>query len=299
MAFDNDNETAQASRAAGISAGSRVFGMFADRDEAIEAIRALKSAGFGESAIGVAMKDRGDQQVLMEETGSDAAHGAAAGAVSGGLVGGLIGLLGSLLIPGVGPIVVGGVLASTLTGAGIGAASGGLIGALIGAGASEEEATHFDTGFRAGGVLVTVDAGDRRQEASTMLQAHGADLGPAAGIARAARAFSERPRSDAEDFAVEDEAGRADRVDLTRGGGFSGAVGTGSGDQGLGTGAGFSSGAGLGTGAGRGAGASRIAGDIGGLSGTGRDWGSGYDGEERRNRHDPAYSGPERRLAGV
>ena len=48
----------------------------------------------------------------MEDTGSKVAEGAATGAVSGGIVGGLIGLLGSLLIPGVGPVVVGVLFAS-------------------------------------------------------------------------------------------------------------------------------------------------------------------------------------------
>jgi len=158
---------------------NRVFGMFSERDDVVAAIRDLKDAGFDESHVGVAMQDRDVQRDIVEESGSDAARGATAGAVSGGVVGGLIGLLGSLLIPGVGPVVVGGILASTLTGAGIGAASGGLVGALVGAGASDAEAQHFDAGFRAGGILLTVDAGDRRDEVVAVLQRHGADLGPA------------------------------------------------------------------------------------------------------------------------
>lgn len=157
----------------------RVFGMFSRRDDVVHAIRELKDAGFDESHVGVAMQDHDVQREIVEEAGSDAARGATAGAVSGGVVGGLIGLLGSLLIPGVGPIVVGGVLASTLTAAGIGAASGGLVGALVGAGASDAEAEHFDAGFRAGGILLTVDAGDRREEVVAILLSHGADLGPA------------------------------------------------------------------------------------------------------------------------
>jgi uncharacterized protein (TIGR02271 family) len=160
-----------------------VVGLFNERRHAEEAIRDLKAAGFTEQQIGVAMQNREEQQSLIEDTGSQAAEGAAKGAVSGGIVGGLIGLLGSLLIPGVGPIVVGGVLASALTGAGIGAATGGLIGALMGLGVPEEDAQHFDRGIRAGGILVTVNAGARSQEAISILRSHEADLGPS-GISR-------------------------------------------------------------------------------------------------------------------
>jgi len=155
-----------------------VVGLFTERRHAEQAIRDLKAGGFADDQIGVAMQNRDEQQSLMEDTGSQAAEGAATGAVSGGIVGGLIGLLGSLLIPGVGPIVVGGVLASALTGAGIGAATGGLIGALMGLGVPEEDAQHFDRGLRSGGILVTVDASGRADEARRILQGHGADLGP-------------------------------------------------------------------------------------------------------------------------
>ena len=70
-------------------------------DAAEAAIRDLKGAGFTEEQIGVAMQD--------PEPCAHAAEGAATGALSGGMLGGLVGLLGSLLIPGVGPIVIGGV----------------------------------------------------------------------------------------------------------------------------------------------------------------------------------------------
>ena len=73
----------------------------------------------------------------------------------------------------------GGALASTLAGAGIGAAAGGLIGALVGMGVPEEEAQHFERGFQQGGILVTVQAGDRAEQARAALSETGADLGPA------------------------------------------------------------------------------------------------------------------------
>jgi hypothetical protein len=155
-----------------------VVGLFSHRSAAEAAIRDLQDAGFGEDRIGVAMQERVEQGDLLEATGGEPAEGAAKGAVSGGLVGGLIGLLGSLLIPGVGPVLAGGVLASTLAGVGVGAATGGLLGALIGLGVPEEDAEHFDRGFRAGGTLVTVNAGPRTAEAAAILGRHEVDLGP-------------------------------------------------------------------------------------------------------------------------
>jgi hypothetical protein len=157
--------------------GRTVVGMFTNRPDAESAIRELKAAGFGEDRIGVALQDS-DRIDSTKVAGNLAAGGAATGAVSGGLVGGLIGLLGSLLIPGVGPIVVGGVLTSTLAGAGIGAATGGIIGALVGLGVPETDARHFDEGLRSGRTLVTVDAGARTPEALAILDRHGMDFGP-------------------------------------------------------------------------------------------------------------------------
>jgi hypothetical protein len=147
-----------------------VVGMFDRRDSAEAAIRDLKAAGFTEDQIGLAMQDT--------DSGGSTGEGAASGALSGGVIGGLMGLLGSLLIPGLGPVVIGGVLASTLAGAGIGAATGGLIGALVSMGVTEEDARHFDEGLRAGGILVTIDAGSRTEEALYILEGHGMDPGP-------------------------------------------------------------------------------------------------------------------------
>ncbi len=65
----------------------------------------------------------------------------------GSVIGLLIGI-GSLMIPGVGPVIAGGVLGTTLAGAGIGAAAGGVIGALTGLGLPQTEAEHFETGFQ-------------------------------------------------------------------------------------------------------------------------------------------------------
>lgn len=165
-----------------------VAALFRNRDDAENAINALKANGFRGDQIGIAMRDRTAQGKLIEDTGSKAAEGAATGAVGGGLLGGVVGFLvgvGALAIPGIGPVVSAGILttalgtagATAVAGAGIGAVAGGLAGALVGLGIPEEEARYFDTGFRQGSTLVTVNAGTRLMEAVQVLQQYGGDLG--------------------------------------------------------------------------------------------------------------------------
>ena len=172
--------------------GVIVVALFEERSEAEGAIRDLKNAGFTNEQIGVATQDRVEAAKarsegstiddeagrIVEETASGLAEGAAAGAVTGGVIGGLVGLFSSLLIPGLGPLVVGGVLASALMGMGVGAATGGLIGALVGMGVPEEDARYFDAGLRDGRTLLTVSGKDRTPQAVAILERHGADLGP-------------------------------------------------------------------------------------------------------------------------
>jgi hypothetical protein len=163
-----------------VRTGRAVVGLFDGPESAETAIRALKAGGFSDTDIGVVMRDLGGGRKLVDEAvDGGAADGAATGAATGGVVGGLLGLLSSLLLPGVGPIVVGGVLGSTLVGAGAGAATGGVIGGLVGMGVPADDARHFDRGFREGGILVSVNAeGERADTAARLMSGHGADLGP-------------------------------------------------------------------------------------------------------------------------
>ena len=75
---------------------------------------------------------------------------------------GLLTALGVIAIPGLGPLVAAGVLATTLAGTVAGAAAGGLLGALTDYGVSEEDAHVYAEGVRRGGTLVTVQAADDR-----------------------------------------------------------------------------------------------------------------------------------------
>jgi hypothetical protein len=154
-----------------------VVGLFDSTSQAQAAVEQLRSSGIAASDIGVAMRSGADAtttDVVTTDTG--AAGGAVTGAVGGGVLGGLAGLLvgiGALAIPGVGPIVAAGPLATTLVGAGIGAATGGLLGALVDAGVPEEEAAMYQTGVERGGVLVTARVPDG-QEANAQQILNGA-----------------------------------------------------------------------------------------------------------------------------
>jgi uncharacterized protein (TIGR02271 family) len=172
-----------------------VVGLFRKTIAAERAIRDLKDAGFTDQQIGVLMRDPDEVRRLAEQTGTKAGEGAAAGAITGGAVGGLVGLLagiGALVIPGIGPIIAGGALASTLAGAGIGAAAGGLLGALIGMGIPEEEARYYELGLQEGGILISVDAGARAVEARNILVNAGAEFAPSDASYRAAEKDRER-----------------------------------------------------------------------------------------------------------
>jgi len=150
--------------------------LFDDRDDAQDAINALRDAGFDASVISVIARDRDVQGRLAEDTGTEAGAAAATGAVAGGVLGGLAGWLvgiGALAIPGVGPIVAAGPLAAAIGGMAIGAAGGGIIGALTGAGVPEDEARYYDEGFKRGGILVTVRAPGRYGEAMSMMREYG------------------------------------------------------------------------------------------------------------------------------
>ncbi len=158
-----------------------VVGLFDTSAQAQTAVEQLRSSGISPNAISVAMKSNDNTDVTnttVTDTTADTGSGIVTGAVGGGVLGGLAGLLvgvGALAIPGLGPLVVAGPLATTLIGAGVGAAAGGLVGALVNAGVPEEEAKMYETGVQRGGVLVTVRTPDgQEQMARNVLNANGA-----------------------------------------------------------------------------------------------------------------------------
>ncbi|MDO3410449.1 YsnF/AvaK domain-containing protein [Saccharibacillus sp. CPCC 101409] len=138
----------------------KVVGVFNSENEASNAIEQLKSSGYRADDISVVTRNKKDMKKIEEETGTMAPEGAAGGAATGGVLGGIGGLLaglGALAIPGIGPLLAAGPLATTLAGVAVGAAGGGLVGGLIGLGIPEEEANEYNAMVDEGHILVIVD----------------------------------------------------------------------------------------------------------------------------------------------
>ena len=147
---------------------SRLFDSYSQARAAVEA---LEQADFTSSEISLVSRYR-DDNTLADDEVSSTATGATAGAFVGG-GGGLLAALGLIAIPGIGPLVAAGVLATTLVGAAGGSIVGGLIGALTNAGVSEEDAHVYSEGVRRGSSLVTVTTDDpRASKAESILNAH-------------------------------------------------------------------------------------------------------------------------------
>jgi hypothetical protein len=117
---------------------------------------------------------------MQSDRGNKADEGAKAGAVTGGALGGLGGLLiglGTLAIPGVGPVILGGAaataLATALSGGAIGAVAGGVTGALVGLGIPEDRAKVYNERLAKGDYLVMVDGSDAEtHQAESILRRH-------------------------------------------------------------------------------------------------------------------------------
>lgn len=139
---------------------SGIFDTYADGQAAV---RALEGANIPRDQISIMSRDE-DGTVRDGDGAVDGAEtGAGIGALAGG-AGGLLAGLGMLSIPGVGPVVAAGWLASTITGLAAGAvaggAAGGIIGALTDAGVPEDEANVYAESLRRGGTLVTARVED-------------------------------------------------------------------------------------------------------------------------------------------
>jgi hypothetical protein len=129
--------------------------------QADKIVTALKQAGFTGNDISAIFPDRRGTRDLAHKKRTKAPEGAATGAGCGAVLGGALGWLvglGTLAIPGVGPLVAAGPLLAGLSGAAVGGAVGGFAGTLIGLGIPEYEAKRFAGKLAAGNILLSVHA---------------------------------------------------------------------------------------------------------------------------------------------
>ncbi len=141
---------------------SRVTALFDSQAQAEQAIAGLRQMGIADAHLSFVSKHAGEGAVA--DDAGDAASGAGTGLLAGAGVGALFGLAAAL-IPGVGPFITAGWLATSLGAAGGGAAAGAIVGGTTGAvagalarsGYSHEEADYYGGGVESGHVLVAVD----------------------------------------------------------------------------------------------------------------------------------------------
>jgi len=149
----------------------RAVGAFSNYQDTELALKELQSAGFPMNKVSVVGENLDEGKVAGtsaskntdEKVGGGAKAGATAGVVTGGLIG-LLGSIGALAIPGVGPVMAGGALATlladTAVGGAIGAAAGGLVGGFVGLGVPENQAKVYSDRLSRGEYLVFVEGTD-------------------------------------------------------------------------------------------------------------------------------------------
>jgi len=157
-----------------------IFCVTKTHNQAEAIVNGLQSSGFALSDVSVLYPDSGGRKDVGHVVATKAPEGVATGATAGGVTGGVLGLLagiGSLAIPGLGPLIAAGPIMAALSGAAAGATAGGMLGGLIGLGIPEIEAKRYESRLRTGNYLISVntdrDGDDDRAEA--IFKAHGGE----------------------------------------------------------------------------------------------------------------------------
>src|SRR3954453_17556623 len=175
-----------------------VFGIYASREMAENAVDRLIAQGFRNEDISVLLQDNVGTKDFAHEKHTKAPEGTATGAVAGAAVGGTLGLLtgiGALAIPGLGPFIAAGPIMATLAGLGSGGVVGGIVGALVGMGIPEYEAKRYEGRIKEGGILLSIhcDNSDWVKKAKNLLKETGAEDVSSTGEASADFAKTDKP----------------------------------------------------------------------------------------------------------
>lgn len=169
---------------------SRVTAVFDSTTQAEQAVMALRQMGINDAQL--SLISRHGENASMTGTGSAVASDAAAdeagntgkGLLAGAGVGSLFGLAAAL-IPGAGPFIAAGTLATmfgsaavggAVAGAVVGGTSGAIAGALAKAGYDEKDAGYYGSAVEKGGAFVAVDTDGSTvsaQQIQSVLAQHG------------------------------------------------------------------------------------------------------------------------------
>lgn len=148
-----------------------VSAVFDSSDEAERALSELRSQGVDDDCVSIIGR-HGEQSGTDSDGDGVNESGAVKGAIGGAVGGTLLGIA-ALAIPGVGPFVAAGAIASTAIpgaaaiGAGAGAVAGGLTGLLTGHGVSDEDAAYYEERINEGGIFLSVDTGEANVSTET------------------------------------------------------------------------------------------------------------------------------------
>jgi hypothetical protein len=137
-----------------------VTGLFDSHDQARAAVAALEEAGIV------------SDDISLISAGTDVEENTSAGIGIGSAVGGVGGLLaglGAFAIPGIGPVIGAGWLATALIGAAIGGVAGGLIGTFTESGVDRDEAHVYAEGVRRGGSVVVARVDESQTDAAATI----------------------------------------------------------------------------------------------------------------------------------
>jgi hypothetical protein len=143
-----------------------VFCIAKSEEQATNIVNQLKEAGFSNNDVSVLLPDRAGSRDFAHAHHTKAPEGAATGAIAGGVMAGVLGWLvgiGSLAIPGVGPLIAAGPILAALSGAAAGGAVGGLAGGLVGLGIPEYEAKQYEGKVKNGNILISVHTEDSKE----------------------------------------------------------------------------------------------------------------------------------------
>lgn len=136
-----------------------VFCIAKNAEQAEMIVNDLKNSGFSNNDVSVLFPDKSTTRDFAHEKHTKAPEGTAIGGTVGIGTGAILGWLagiGTLAIPGVGPLIAAGPIMGALGGAAVGAAAGGLAGALIGMGIPEYEAKRYEGKITGGSALISV-----------------------------------------------------------------------------------------------------------------------------------------------
>jgi hypothetical protein len=153
---------------------SPLVAVYPSRSQAEAAVSELWHLGFPKDRIGIAAPGEKLHRATTatEPVEEGAANGAIVGAVAGSAIGAAAGAVAMAAFPWLGSILIGGNLMGIAAGTAAGAALGTYAGPFVAMGLTEKAAEHYGDHLRAGRSVVVVMAGNRHEEAASVLKSH-------------------------------------------------------------------------------------------------------------------------------